>query len=49
MIGLSPDQTGHLFYASFASIVLVQCAASVWLHKHRHMIRGTIRKLMSYL
>jgi hypothetical protein len=49
MLGLSPDQAGHLFIAANASLVLVICAATSWLHKHRHTVRGVIRRLLWYL
>lgn len=49
MLGLTPEQTGDLAHAAMLALVLTSCAAFVWLHKHRHTIRGTIRKLLRYL
>lgn len=49
MLGISPDQAGHLILAANATVLLTVSAASFWLHKHRHTIRGVIRKLLWYL
>ena len=49
MLGLSPDQMGHLFFAAYTGVLLVLSAAHLRLHKHRYTIRGLIRKLLHYL
>jgi hypothetical protein len=49
MLGLTPDQAGAMFYAAYLGVLLVNCAAVSWLHRHRYTLRGMIRKLLKYL
>lgn len=49
MFGLSADQTAHIIQATMASVLLATCATLLWLHRHRHLIRGCMRKALSHL
>jgi hypothetical protein len=49
MIGLPPLDWGYLILAANTTVLLVTSVASLWLHRHRHLIRGVIRKLLRYL
>ena len=48
MLGLSPDQQGHLCHAAAACIVLISGLAPVW-WSHQYTLRGIVRRLRSHL
>lgn len=48
MFGLSPDQQGHLFHASFLCIVLMSGLVPAWWAR-QYTLRGLVKRMRSYL
>jgi len=48
MLGLSPDQQGHLFHAAAIGIVLLIGLAPVW-WRRQYTLRGLVKRVVVYL
>jgi hypothetical protein len=48
MLGLSPDQQGHLFHAAAISVMLLIGLAPVWWQR-QYTLRGLVKRLRYHL
>lgn len=49
MMDYPPFNWGYLILAAYITVLLVSSVASLWLHRHRYLIRGIVRKALRYL
>lgn len=49
MLGLSPDQMGHLFDLMRLASEMLLVATLVWLSQHRYTLRGLLKRARCHL